>query len=432
MEKWSRGGGLRMTFLKLSVLPILLLTLIVTVFTVVSSARTLRREVESGLRDLNGAVCAAYDMIYPGDYTVVEEADALYLFKGDHQINEDYSVIDEIKENTGAEITISYQNVRVITTLTDANNNRLTGTMVSSSITREVLGKKIGRFYQKVPIGGTDYFAYYAPLINSDGTSIGMLFVAKPSKEVEKMVWKTATPIVVGALAVSAVMILIVTMFSNKFLQTLIGIETLLKKTADGNLTAELEPEILKREDELGDMGKNVVRMQKSIRDLIELDQLTGLYNRRYVQRKLEAVQAKSLETGEPFSVAIGDIDFFKKVNDTYGHECGDAVLMDVSARMRELMKGRGFAARWGGEEFLLVFENYRLEMAADSLEDLLKLIRSRTVAFQEEKVKITMTFGVTEGGAGQLDRIIGEADKKLYYGKNHGRNQVVQQNIVE
>ena len=428
MEKRSRGGGLRMTFLKLSVLPILLLTLFVTVFTAGRSARTLRREAETGLRDLNGAISAAYDMIYPGDYTAAEELDELYLFKGDHQINEDYSVIDKIKENTGADITISYQNVRVITTLMDENNNRLTGTMVSNSITKEVMGKQVGKFYQKVPIGGKNYFAYYAPLINSDGSSVGMLFVAKPSEEVEKQVWKTIAPIVAGALAVSAVMILVATVFSNKFLQTLIGIETLLEKTAGGNLTAELEPELLKREDELGDMGRNVVRMQKSIRELIELDQLTGLYNRRYVQRKLEAVQAKSLETGEPFSVAIGDIDFFKKVNDTYGHECGDAVLMDVSARMRELMKGRGFAARWGGEEFLLVFENYRLEMAADSLEDLLRLIRSRTVAFQGEKVKVTMTFGVTEGSAEQLDRIIGKADEKLYYGKNNGRNQVVWQ----
>ena len=173
-------------------------------------------------------------------------------------------------------------------------------------------------------------------------------------------------------------------------------------------------------------MGRYVVRMQRSLRDLIELDQLTGLYNRRYVQRKLELVQNKSIETGVPFSVAIGDIDFFKKVNDTYGHECGDAVLMDVSARMRELMKGRGFAARWGGEEFLLVFESYRLEMAADSLEDLLNVIRSRTIAFQGEKVKVTMTFGVVEGSGDRLDSIIGSADEKLYYGKNNGRNQVV------
>lgn len=217
MEKRSRGGGLRMTFLKLSVLPILLLTLIVTLFAAGSFARTMRREVENELKNLNGAVSAAYDMIYPGDYTVVEELDELYLFKGKHQINEDYSVIDKIKENTGADITISYQNVRVITTLMDENHDRLAGTKVSSSITKEVLEGKVGKFYPKVPIGGENYFAYYAPLINSDGSSVGMLFVAKPSKEVDRLIWKSITPIVAGALAVAAVMILIITVFSNKF-----------------------------------------------------------------------------------------------------------------------------------------------------------------------------------------------------------------------
>ena len=65
--------------------------------------------------------------------------------------------------------------------------------------------------------------------------------------------------------------------------------------------------------------------------------------------------------------------------------------------------------------------------MAADCLEDLLKILRSRTVAFQNEKVKVTMTFGVVEGSDDLLDHIIADADKKLYYGKNNGRNQVVQ-----
>lgn len=426
MKKKGRISGLRWTFLKLSFLPVFLFTLIVTVFIAGSFARIMRREVENGLEDLNSAVSVAYDMMYPGDYTVVEDQDELYFYKGDHLINGDFSIIDTVKEKTGVDITISYQNVRIITTLTDKNQNRYTGTKVSNVITREVLESKVGKFYPKVSIGGENYFAYYSPLINSDGTSIGMLFIAKPSREVDKLVWRSIFPIIMIALVIAILAVLIVTIFSNNFLLTLIKIESLLKKTSNGDLTAELEPEVLKREDELGDMGRYVIRMQRSLRELIELDQLTGLYNRRYVQRKMERVQKKSLETGVPFSVAIGDIDFFKRVNDTYGHECGDAVLMDVSARMKELMKGRGFVARWGGEEFLLIFESYHLDMAADCLEDLLGVLRSRTVAFQDEKVKVTMTFGVVEGSDDLLDHIIGAADAKLYHGKNNGRNQVV------
>ena len=426
MEKRSRGGGLRWTFLKLSFLPIFVFTLIVTSFVAGSFARILRREVENGLEDLNSTVSAAYDMLYPGDYTAVEDETGLYFYKGDHLINDDYAVVDAVKEKTGVEITLSYQNERVVTTLTDEKNNRLVGTKINNVITREVLSSQEGHFYPKVSINGENYFAYYAPLVNSDGTGAGMLFVAKPAKEVDKLVWRSVFPIILAALVVAALTILIVTLFSNRFLQTLIKIEGLLKKTSGGDLAAELEQEVLDREDELGDMGRYVVRMQGSLRDLIELDQLTGLYNRRYVQTKLEKVQKRSLESHVPFCVAIGDIDFFKRVNDTYGHECGDAVLMDVSARMKELMKGRGFAARWGGEEFLLIFESYHLEMAADCLEDLLNVIRSRTITYGDQKVKVTMTFGVVEGSDDLLDHIIRDADEKLYYGKNNGRNQIV------
>ena len=316
MKKKGRISGLRWTFLKLSFLPVFLFTLIVTVFIAGSFARIMRREVENGLEDLNSAVSVAYDMMYPGDYTVVEDQDELYFYKGDHLINGDFSIIDTVKEKTGVDITLSYQNVRIITTLTDKNQNRYTGTKVSNVITREVLESKVGKFYPKVSIGGENYFAYYSPLINSDGTSIGMLFIAKPSREVDKLVWRSIFPIIMIALVIAILAVLIVTIFSNNFLLTLIKIESLLKKTSNGDLTAELEPEVLKREDELGDMGRYVIRMQRSLRELIELDQLTGLYNRRYVQRKMERVQKKSLETGVPFSVAIGDIDFFKRVND--------------------------------------------------------------------------------------------------------------------
>ena len=340
MRKKGRISGLRWTFLKLNFLPVFLFTLIVTSFASSSFAASMRREMESELRDLNDAVAVVFDMMYPGDYTVVGEGDELLFYKGDHLINGDYSVIDAVKEKAGVDITLTYKSTRVITTLTDANGNRMTGTTVNNVITREVTDNREGHFYPKVSISREDYFAYYAPLINSDGTCIGMLFVAKPAKEVNKLVWQSVFPILLVALAVAVLTVLIVTVFSDKFLSTLIKIESLLNKTSNGNLTAELEPEVLKREDELGDMGRYVVQMQRSLRDLIERDQLTGLYNRRYVQMKLEHVQKKSLETGVPFSVAIGDIDFFKRVNDTYGHECGDAVLVDVSARMTEMMKG--------------------------------------------------------------------------------------------
>ena len=427
MEKGKRSGSLKWTFLKLIILPIFFMMLIITIFSANSFAGSMRSEVENGLRHLNSTVLTMYDMIYPGDYFMVEDQSGLYLFKGEHQINGDFSIIDAIKEKTGVEITIAYNDVRVITTLMDDEQNRLIGTRINSAIVREVIGEGAGKFYPRISVGGENYFGYYAPLLNSDGTIVGMLFVAKPSEEVEKLVWRSIRPMIWIALVSMVFAGIIAVAFSNKLLYAIMKIENLLKKTANGDLQTELDPAVLKREDELGDMGRYVIRMQKSLRELVEQDQLTGLHNRRSAEKKLKQTQKRNLESGVPFCVAIADIDFFKRVNDTYGHECGDVVLMDVSARLREQMRGKGFAARWGGEEFLLVFDSYRLDQAADCLEGLLGELRKRVIRYRDTAVQVTMTIGVAEGSDDLLDHIIRSADEKLYYGKEHGRNQIVQ-----
>lgn len=126
--------------------------------------------------------------------------------------------------------------------------------------------------------------------------------------------------------------------------------------------------------------------------------------------------------------MAIGDIDDFKHVNDTYGHECGDVVLKEISKLMKKSMLGKGFAARWGGEEFLLVFKGMDLDAASDVLSGFLGEVRKKEIPFNDQIVKVTMTFGIVTGDAERLERIVSEADKKLYYGKNNGKNQIVKQ----
>lgn len=135
-----------------------------------------------------------------------------------------------------------------------------------------------------------------------------------------------------------------------------------------------------------------------------------------------------SIKQGVDFHVAIGDIDDFKHVNDTYGHECGDVVLKEISKLMKKSMLGKGFAARWGGEEFLLVFKGMDLDAASDVLSGFLGEVRKKEIPFNDQIVKVTMTFGIVTGDAERLERIVSEADKKLYYGKNNGKNQIVKQ----
>ena len=160
---------------------------------------------------------------------------------------------------------------------------------------------------------------------------------------------------------------------------------------------------------------------------MAEKDPLTMLYNRRYGMSRMKQVQNSAGKTGEKFAIAIGDIDFFKKVNDTYGHDAGDEVLRFVALELRRLMLGCGFAVRWGGEEFLLVFDKADEDAAADKILSLLDLVRGRVISYGTQDISVTMTFGLREGSNDMdINDMVKEADGALYYGKQHGRNQLV------
>lgn len=421
-----RKSSLYYILLKLNIISVFVLALIIIISSTKSFSSSIYEEVRTGLLDLNETIVTLYDKVYPGDYTTVVQEDGLYLLKGGTQLNGNFEIIDEIKEKTGVDITITYEDTRVITTLFNSSGERLVGTRVNAAVKKQVFEQETPQFFEKLTIEGESYFAYYAPLKNSDGTVIGMVFVAKHSDYVKDLVRKAVLPIfIIGALAMVVVGYITIR-YSNELIGAIDKIENFLEKISKGNLHAELSQDVLLRQDELGDMGHHVVKMQKALRELIEQDLLTGLNNRRSGEKKLKQVQAENARNGLPFCVAIGDIDHFKHVNDTYGHEGGDVVLANISNRLKRHMKGNGFAVRWGGEEFLLVYDRRNKEKAVECLEDLLQEIRVAKIQYGEEIIQVTMTFGVEDGSEDNIDHIIRSADEKLYYGKNNGRNQIV------
>ena len=126
-------------------------------------------------------------------------------------------------------------------------------------------------------------------------------------------------------------------------------------------------------------------------------------------------------------SICICDIDFFKKVNDNYGHDVGDIVLQNLADIMTTTLDKNILAARWGGEEFLLVFAGYNGDEAYNKLETLRGNIKSLEFKAKEKTFSITMTFGLAEYDfSSDIDTIIKEADEKLYMGKENGRDQIV------
>lgn len=428
MKQEKAKKSLYVKLLQITLIPIFVLTLVITSFSVKSFATAMHGEVRQGLMDLSSAIMTLYDQLYPGDYYVVNQNDAIYMLKGDHQINGDFSIIDTIKENTGVEITFFYQDIRVITTLHDKAGNRMIGTKVNATVTNEVLKEGKAAFYPSVSIGEEKYFAYYAPLINSDGECIGMLFVSKPVETVSGNLKKAILPIIILGITAMIIAAWITIQFSGNLMRAITGIEYFLGKVAKGNLNAKPDYHLSKREDELGELGRYAVSMQKALSELVERDALTGLLNRRTGEKKLHQVCGEKEDFNIDFCVAIGDIDFFKKVNDTYGHEWGDAVLTEVSGVMKRKMAGKGFVARWGGEEFLLVFQNVLLEPAVVMLNEILDEVRSLQINVNEETIiRVTMTFGICQGSTDGTDVILKKADELLYKGKNNGRNQIVQ-----
>ena len=165
------------------------------------------------------------------------------------------------------------------------------------------------------------------------------------------------------------------------------------------------------------------------VRKQASTDALTGLYNRTTFFDSLEAVDAESNPLSNPYSVAMIDIDHFKRVNDTFGHLVGDKVIRFVADSLRQSIKGRDCAARYGGEEYALLLPETSLENAVilcnKIREHIAKtnLVRSGT---KESLGQITISVGIAQkrSGEGRMD-LLARADKALYLSKERGRNKV-------
>jgi diguanylate cyclase (GGDEF)-like protein len=169
------------------------------------------------------------------------------------------------------------------------------------------------------------------------------------------------------------------------------------------------------------------------IRLLSRKDSLTGCYNRGYLNEHLPHEIKRAMRYHHPLSVALCDLDHFKKVNDLHGHLCGDMVLREfVQCLMPLIRSDMDWLARYGGEEFLLVLPETGFHNASRLAERLRKHISKKVFTWEGEKITITASFGVTgfdQRKAGENfspDDLIEMADQYLYQAKNQGRNRVV------
>lgn len=164
------------------------------------------------------------------------------------------------------------------------------------------------------------------------------------------------------------------------------------------------------------------------------IDPLTGVNNRRYFDQRLIEEVKRSKRNREPLACLFLDIDFFKKVNDTYGHQTGDEVLASVSKIIHEELRQNDVLARYGGEEFTALLTNTGIEKACDIAERIRSRLATNGVVVNATLIKITLSIGVavlssdtnSDDGDNDANKLVANADKALYNAKNSGRNRVI------
>ncbi|MFO7735445.1 MAG: PAS domain S-box protein [bacterium] len=167
-------------------------------------------------------------------------------------------------------------------------------------------------------------------------------------------------------------------------------------------------------------------KMEKELLRLSITDSLTGLYNRKKMYSEMEKETERYKRYGHVFSIIMFDVDHFKKVNDNYGHDTGDKVLISISEKTEQLLRKTDMIARWGGEEFMVLLRDTALEGAVELAERMRKSIRDIDI---ENLPGVTVSLGVvSRESGGKLEDLLKKVDNAMYRAKNNGRDCVVRE----
>ena len=204
-----------------------------------------------------------------------------------------------------------------------------------------------------------------------------------------------------------------------------IGVNDYLARPIDKNeLMARVRTQIRKK--------RYIERLRDNVQMSIEMaitDALTGVFNRRYMESHLGTLVEQASARGKPLSVLVLDVDHFKSINDTYGHDAGDDVLREFGIRIRKSIRGLDLACRYGGEEFVVVMPETDLAVATLVAERLRRRIASEPFPIQRGagKVEATISIGIAALGRNEsAAAVFKRADQALYRAKRDGRNRVV------
>ena len=182
-----------------------------------------------------------------------------------------------------------------------------------------------------------------------------------------------------------------------------------------------------KMEAELAITKAELEKYSKQLKVQATTDTLTGLANRRKITELLKEEIKKLEEDNNNFNIIMLDIDFFKKVNDNYGHPMGDEVIKKVSNHMQDKVGSDGVVGRFGGEEFLTILYNNNIQEAALLANQIRSDIESKKIEFEGKQISVTVSMGIACSVETVVyQELLNKADERLYKAKENGRNQTV------
>lgn len=173
---------------------------------------------------------------------------------------------------------------------------------------------------------------------------------------------------------------------------------------------------------------REVQQAHADLEELSHRDPLTGIYNRRFMESELDKEFQRVVRYGGNLSVLFLDLDFFKKVNDTYGHQAGDQVLIEVTQRITSIARATDCLARYGGEEFAIILPETDTSGALIFANRVREIIEKTPIYHEEHVIPVTASLGLSEfyEGIESYDALLDQSDKALYMAKKQGRNCVV------
>lgn len=259
--------GIVMKLVAMSVLPVILLGIILTVSGQGNLRKGIKKEIYEGLKTAAFAVQGAYDAAGNGDFTMLESGNVI---KGMFVVSGNYSLADKLSSESGTEVSLYYGNKIIVTSLKDSQGGRMMDEAVNADIEETVLKKGKEYFSDDIVLGNKHYYGYYLPVLNEDSSVAGMVFTGKDSVEVNSALTSDAVRMVLLSVVVILVALAFTAVMSLSIARALKHMIKLFGKVADGDLAEWNEGKGIRRSDEIGVMLQGITKLRKSLSDIIK------------------------------------------------------------------------------------------------------------------------------------------------------------------